>query len=126
MIKMKKGISAIIATVLLLLITIALAGSVFVYMSGMLTGKTAKTISLLDASCSGTTITIVISNDGTADILPSELTFLVSNSVASPTWVTGGTIVPHNTTVLTISGSSGTNTVKVISPSNTASQIVYC
>jgi|GEM_PF-6717777 len=65
---MNKGIATIIATVLLLMITIALAGTGYLFVSGMLTGRTSKTISLLDASCSGAAITIVVSNDGTSSI----------------------------------------------------------
>jgi len=68
-----KGVSAIIATILMLVITIGLAGTAYVYISGMLTGKTAKTISLLDASCTGSNIVIVISNDGTQNIAATEL-----------------------------------------------------
>jgi flagellin-like protein len=67
-----KGVSAIIATILMLVITIGLAGTAYVYISGMLTGKTATTISIIDYSCAAGTnvnvINLVISNDGTADI----------------------------------------------------------
>ena len=78
-----KGVSAIIATILMLVITIGLAGTAYVYISGMLTGKTAMTISILDYSCTqGTTnnvITLVISNDGTTDILNGDVKIYVDN-----------------------------------------------
>jgi len=67
-----KGVSAIIATILMLVITIGLAGTAYVYISGMLTGKTGTTISILDYTCTigtnGRIITMVISNDGTDNI----------------------------------------------------------
>ena len=126
---MKKGISAIIATILLLLITIALAGSAYVYVSGMLTGKTAKTISVLDASCTGSTITVVVSNDGTTNITTSEIKFFVGNAEdTTVTWNPNQPLAPHTTAVITdITGTSGqANTVLIVSPSNAVREVVYC
>ncbi len=125
----KKGISAIIATVLLLLITIALAGTAYVYMSGMITGRTSKTISVLDASCSGTTITAVISNDGTSAITyASDIKILVGNiqdTVVTYNPVTS--LPPHVSAVITaINGVAGANTLLIVSPSNAIRQVVYC
>ena len=126
---MNKGISAIIATVLLLLITIALAGTAYVYMSGMITGRTSKTISVLDASCSGTTITAVISNDGTSAITyASDIKILVGNiqdTVVTYNPVTS--LPPHVSAVITaINGVAGANTLLIVSPSNAIRQVVYC
>lgn len=79
-----KGVSAIIATILMLVITIGLAGTAYVYISGMLTGKTSSTISIIDYSCAQGTnvkvINLVISNDGTADIPSTGLTIFVDNT----------------------------------------------
>jgi flagellin-like protein len=47
----EKGISEIIATILMLMITIGLAGTAFIYISGFLKGTTEKRIALLDVSC---------------------------------------------------------------------------
>jgi len=44
-----KGISGIIATILLVLIAISLVGVAYVFFSGMIEGRTGKTISLLDS-----------------------------------------------------------------------------
>lgn len=124
-----KGVSAIIATILLLMITIALAGTAYIYMSGMISGRTSKTITVLDASCSSNLITLVISNDGTTDIngAPStgDLKIFVDN-VENTTFPTMGTIEPHNTAVTDVTGSSGSNTVLIVSPSNAVRQVVYC
>jgi len=78
-----KGVSAIIATILMLVITIGLAGTAYVYISGMLTGKTAYTISIIDYSCSlsgaNRVINLVVSNDGTADIASGAMLIFVDN-----------------------------------------------
>ncbi len=131
---MKKGISAIIATILMLLIAVALAGSAYMYASGMLTGKTAKTISISDLSCTSNDITIVLSNDGTLDITNADLKILVDNADKTSAFpelggTTTYTIEPHKTIILldnTTTYSSGTRTVLVTSPSNSVRQTVYC
>ncbi len=77
-----KGVSDIIATILMLVITIGMAGTAYVYISGMLTGKTASTISLIDYSCSNTSvrvINLVVSNDGTTTIASGAMTIFVDN-----------------------------------------------
>ncbi len=119
-----KGVSAIIATILLLMITIALAGTAYIYMSGMISGRTSKTISVLDASCSSNIITLVISNDGTVDVTSSDIKIFVEN--VENTAFSLSTIEPHNTAVTDVTGTSGANTVLVVSPSNAVRQVVYC
>ena len=123
-----KGVSEIIGTILMLIITIGLAGTAYVYISGLLTGKTEKTISVLDASCDGTDITLVIANDGTTTIGMDEITVYINNQI-NPTVLTNP-LTPRNTTVLTglntglNAGES--NTVLIISPSNSVRQSVWC
>ena len=139
---MKKGISAIIATILMLLIAVALAGSAYMYASGMLTGKTAKTISISDLSCTNNKITIVVSNDGTINITNTadsgDIKFFVDNTDDTVDFDENGiegdinfTIAPHETRVfVSDNGGSnydaGTHTVLVTSPSNSVRQTVYC
>ncbi|MEM5812607.1 MAG: archaellin/type IV pilin N-terminal domain-containing protein [Candidatus Aenigmatarchaeota archaeon] len=65
---MKKGITPIIAVIILLLITVALAGMAWVFMSGYFTGMTAKNIQLIDYSCAGGTARVVFRNAGTSTI----------------------------------------------------------
>jgi FlaG/FlaF family flagellin (archaellin) len=60
----QKGISTIIATILILTITISLIGVAWIYISGMFTGKTSTSFFILDTS--GNTVTI--RNSGTAPI----------------------------------------------------------
>lgn len=128
---MRKGVSAIIATVLLLMITIALAGTAYIYMTGMIGGKTSKTISILDGSCSSNIISVVLSNDGTETIDGTEGTgdikIYVNNIPDNTFSFTPVNIAPHSTGVVTdINGNAGANTVLVVSPSNAIRQVVYC
>jgi len=124
----KKGVSAIIATILLLMITIALAGTAYIYMAGMVGGRTNKAISILDASCTNDLITLVVSNDGTVGIDggPGEDLKIYVNNVENTTFPDMNIIEPHNTNVTNVAGVSGANTVLVVSPSNSVRQVVYC
>ena len=61
---MKKGISTIIAVILLLIITISLAGTAYMFIYNMLWRQMSKPISILGASCNATnSITLLISNE---------------------------------------------------------------
>jgi len=139
-----KGVSAIIATILLLMITIGLAGTAYVYISGMMTGKMAKAISVLDASCinNGTygNMTLVISNDGTDAISKtstvSDLKVLVDNTEKTDAFTENGgaattyTVNPRAVIVL-IDDSSNykkgvSHTVLLVSPSNSITQKIWC
>jgi len=62
-----KGISTIIAAILLVVITITLAGSAYLFFSGVLIGKISKVISIVSAKANY----IIIRNDGT-DIVASD------------------------------------------------------
>lgn len=61
-----KGISTVIATILMLMITIALAGTAYLYISGTFTQQTAVVIELQDAICAGDPIAVTVMNAGTA------------------------------------------------------------
>ena len=126
---MKKGVSEIIATILMLVITIGLAGTAYVYISGMLTGKTAQTISLMDASCdpnTGDTI-VVFSNDGTQNIDTTDMAVYVDNSPATGTF-TPTTVNAHTTGTILISGleTNALHTILVTSPTNSGRIQVQC
>ena len=144
-----KGVSAIIATILMLVITIGLAGTAYVYISGMLTGKTAQTISILDYSCSltGTTkvVNLVVSNDGTMQIPDGTMRIFVDNIdrttvfgayTTAGVWGNGNKVIdPHTTKpILNDPGAAvvpawlgmGTREVLVTTPSNSQRIQVLC
>jgi hypothetical protein len=111
-------------------ITVSLAGSAYVFLGGALTGKTSKMISLLDAQCNGTAITIVVSNDGTDTIKSNELKILINNK---PVGNFGQDLNPRESKVnITTNGTGanvlidGSNVLIVASPSNSIRSNVYC
>jgi len=128
-----KGISSIIASILLLIITIGLAGTAYLFISGMLTGIISKTISVLDASCipfSSTqgNITIILANEGTTNITDSDLVFMVDNQIKNDKFYFSP-IPPHSSGVNTSTDgySLGTyHTLVVASPSNSIRTNVWC
>lgn len=65
---MKKGITPIIAVIILLLITVALAGLAWTFLSGYFTGMTAQNIQLIDYSCTNGMARVVFRNAGTQSI----------------------------------------------------------
>ena len=125
-----KGVSTIIATILILMIAIGLAGTAYVYFSGMVSGKTQKTISILEADCNGTHITLAVSNDGTIDIADSDITVLIDNVDRSDNYNFGSSLLPHNAVTVVPTGydgeTSGEHTLLIVSPSNSVRQSVYC
>ncbi|NIO22451.1 MAG: hypothetical protein GTN38_00305 [Candidatus Aenigmarchaeota archaeon] len=65
---MRKGITPIIAIIILLLITIGLAATAWTYLSGFLITYT-KSISLVDSYCTGAnTSNVILRNSGTESI----------------------------------------------------------
>lgn len=70
---MKKGISTIVASILMLMITIALAGVAYLYISGVFTGRTSAAFEIVSADSS----TISIRNIGTENI--TQLNVFVDN-----------------------------------------------
>ena len=120
-----KGISTIIATILMLIITIALAGTAYMFMSGMLMSRISKTISILGASCNATNgITLVISNDGTDTIKEGELKIL--NGTINIANFNAISIEPRNSNITSFQGGPGSNPVRVVSPSNSVEFPVWC
>jgi len=140
-----KGVSDIIAEILMLVITIGMAGTAYVYISGMLTGKTGQTISMLDYTCTNTSVRIinmVISNDGTDNIASAVLSIFVDNqerssdfgAYAGGTWNTANKDITSHTTkpILTNPAAAaawltvGQHTILVSTPSNAQRITVNC
>ena len=123
---MKKGISTIIATILLLIITISLTGTAYLFISGMLTGQMSQSISVLGASCNGTQIMIVVSNTGTKNITANQIKIYVNEQYAG---TFGKIIQPHESEVnntISTGVKDGPNTILVVSPSNSIRETIWC
>jgi flagellin-like protein len=82
---MRKGITPIIAIIVLLLITVALAGAAWTYLSSFWTGITARNIEVTDAFCvERKNATVFIRNSGTQSIEVRDITVINTTSGSSP------------------------------------------
>jgi flagellin-like protein len=135
---MEKGISTIIAVILMLIITIALAGTAYVYISGLITARTAQTISS-DADCVDGRIVLVVYNQGTHPInntaTEKDLRIYVNGTDQTDDFrdaTTGSTtygITPQGSVVLigdTVYPSNEKETVLVKTSSNSNTHEVWC
>jgi flagellin-like protein len=124
-----KGVSAVIATILMLVITIALAGLAYSFMSGILTARTAVILSI-DAGatqCSGNTITVYVKNEGTAS---ASVTAYAATAPGGPANITCGTqTIASGASVgftCTKTGGAGYYPLRATSTGATTSGSVYC
>ncbi|OGI14949.1 hypothetical protein A3K63_02895 [Candidatus Micrarchaeota archaeon RBG_16_49_10] len=128
---MSKGISAIIATILLLLITIALAGTAYVFISGMLAARTTYTIDIESPECIKTgaiyNVTFALRNDGTESVTTSSI--VVRDGVTTLNMAYGTATLTAKTVTTATSTSTltaGSHKVSVTGQSNSESFTVYC
>ena len=78
---MRKGITPIIAIIVLLLITVALAGAAWSYLSTYMTGLTAQSIELRDYFCvGGNDAIIIIANTGTTAFDTADIAIINTSS----------------------------------------------
>jgi flagellin-like protein len=102
-----KGISTVVATILMLMITIALAGTAYMYINGAFTSKTAVVLSISSADCSASgstyTATVYVRNDGTLNATGVRVvtfgTAQSSSAIVGPG--AGATFTVTNTTPVT-------------------------
>ena len=127
-----KGVSAIIATILMLVITIALAGLAYSYMSGILTSRTAVVLTI-DASatqCSGDMITVFVRNDGTTNATVNAYFADTPGGVASGGCTPANQVIPPGTeasfTCGPKSGGAGYYPLRATAAGASASGSVYC
>jgi hypothetical protein len=73
---MEKGISTIVATLLMLIITIAIAGTAWTFISAVFTSKTAQILEFVDFQNGE----IIVRNSGTAEIPVANIKVYVSGS----------------------------------------------
>src|SRR2546428_12165642 len=121
----EKGVSTVIATLLMLIITIALAGTTYAYISGVFTSKTNSGFSVSDVYSNS----ITIRNDGNSPIPVSSITSVSAdgNPVSYSVVAQGTQINAGATATFTITGplSAGTHTVQICVSSNCRSGYMY-
>lgn len=126
-----KGISEVIATLLMLIIAIGLAGTAYMYISGFFTAKTAVVLSLDSALsyCNESHIVVGIRNDGTTKASG------ISVVVYKPDGTRDGTYTNVNVTAggsveVPISRNGGDPTgyyrVVISHPSSRAEGVIFC
>lgn len=104
-----KGISTVIATILMLMITIALAGTAYLYISGAFTQQT-QGLELIDVFCTGgNAVTLSVRNLGTDSISANTIRCLqtapsgelAGACTSTPATLTHAAIPPGTTLELT-------------------------
>ncbi len=140
-----KGISEIIATILILLIVVGLAGTAYTYISSSLTSRTTKQIDVLDVSCSSQStpqqVYITIKNldpklsiNTSVDSLtvrgqsaPIQTVTWNSTSPGSPAIIgsNGGVVTANFTPSPAVTAGSSYN-VRIVGPSNAVEKSAVC
>ncbi len=144
---MTKAISAIIATIMLLMITVALIGVFYVFGSGLMTTSTGsaggaaaattdrmlKTIAVSIATCANTTstnnvINFTVQNVGTKDILSGELTVYVDDALNTQIEEISSGLASNAQQSIGVQTTtySKTRTLKIQGPSNTEQRSLTC
>jgi flagellin-like protein len=129
-----KGISAVIATILMLMITIALAGTAYLYITGVFTSRTGVVLSIdgQSSTCKSNAgdITVYVKNDGTSvagsvaiDLTyPNASTFTCTNTISSIN--AGGS--GSTTCSRDPSATSGLYGLRVYGGGSSATGSIYC
>ncbi len=128
-----KGISTVIATILMLMITIALAGMAYMYISGIYTARTGVVLAVDESSFCNTSTTgnlnIYVRNDGTLkttlDLVTITGTKPDGTAITSAACAGSGDLNPGAAAVKCtngFSGGKGTNTIYA----GTAKGTIYC
>jgi flagellin-like protein len=122
-----KGISSIIATILVLVITVGIAGVAWGFMSGFFTSRTAVQILITDAECSASGgITAWVTNDGSQDATGVTVDLVGTANSCAPN---GGTIASAATESCVIPGGSpgaGYHQIRASGSGSSSRGSVYC
>jgi flagellin-like protein len=129
---MRKGITPIIAIIVLLLITVALAGAAWTYLSGVMGTYTEKSFVIPGggAYCSSAgTITVNIVNTGTSTITtPTDWTTLSVDPTCTGSPAASGNIAPKSMGTITVTGctAGSSYTVHAGTIAGTQHPVVVC
>ncbi len=127
-----KGISAVIATILMLMITIALTGTAYLYITGVFGSRTSTVIAFDAASkCNSDSFTVYVRNDGTdaAKNINFDITYpdgKTVTSVCTLSQVNAGSTSSATCPRLGKGATTGTYTVAAYGGSSRAVGNIYC
>jgi len=122
---MRKGISAVVATILLLVITISLAGLAYMYITNIFTASTS-TLQVIDGYCVGGTITWTIRNTGTVNISSSSVSIVSVNENCASDPTVPDFPVGQDVDITASSCSSGTHVYRLRGPAGGQNLVAYC
>lgn len=131
---MRKGITPIISIIILLLITIALAGVAYTFLMGQMFGRIAGSfqIPVGAAFCTNKLITIQVANTGTADLVTADFIIAQVDGVDITASLSAVSIAPTEAGVL-LSGydcggtcASGPHAIDIGTRSMVEHVTVYC
>ena len=124
-----KGISEVIATLLMLIITIALAGTAYLYISGFFKSKTSIVLSIDEgfSYCNSSYVTVGVRNDGTVAARNIRVVVYAPDGTQEGTG-TISLITAGNVNTTSISKTSGAGYYKVVASvsGSTAEGVVFC
>jgi len=122
-----KGISAVIATILMLMITVAMVGVAYMYISGMFTTRTAQAISIASSDCAGGDINILIRNDGTEIVTLDAITISLDGAAGAACVAAGGNLAAGSMASCTaIEAAAGSHTIRIVGPANAITGTIQC
>jgi len=132
-----KGVSTVIATILMLMITIALAGVAYLYISGIMTGTASQQIKILDVTCTQTDegkaqyLVSIRNLDPRVTINSTEVKFFVDGKLISSDAVSMNDILPGRVVQAIVNTTDdfrvgSYHRVKVVGPANSEEQPAYC
>ncbi|HDH91609.1 MAG TPA: hypothetical protein ENF38_01520 [Candidatus Aenigmarchaeota archaeon] len=122
-----KGISAIIATLLILVITLGLAGLAYTYISRIFTART-RTLFVVDSFCYGTTARIVIRNEGPTNISGDSVKLVYGSGGTCSGSQKPSTFPPGEEVMWNLTGceSGKVHVYRLIGPASTSEVVFTC
>lgn len=117
-----KGISAVIATILMLVITIALAGMAYGYIMGIFRARVEVILTVESADCTASGVWVAVRNGGTK--ATTTVTVDIAGTTCTITSIAAGGV--GTCTVGTASPGVGYHTIRVYSAEGSATGSVYC
>ncbi|MCS7123149.1 MAG: archaellin/type IV pilin N-terminal domain-containing protein [Candidatus Aenigmarchaeota archaeon] len=102
-----KGVSEVVAMVMMLVITLALAGTAYVFISGAFTRQT-QGVEVVDSYCVGGNVTIQYRNVGTATLANVMINRITPTPPQNPINITNN-IAPGTSVTVTDSGCGAGN-----------------
>jgi len=121
-----KGVSEEIATIMLLAVSLSLAGSLYLFINGYF-ARQATTVELVDSYCVNNTAYFVVRNGGTSVLTKNSFICTKTDAGCSGNCTVDDTFPSGGAGYVKIYGcSSGTHTFSLTGSANGLQLVVYC